>query len=181
MTKLTPEKELELLNKRYESDTDKAHELGKKLKQIIIDQRKNGTPPKNITKLKETNRPTNEERLQYYRTHGLDKCDDYPGGDAQFKQDVLSGQFHDQFVTETPMKREDQYIHDCMRTGRLKFKRDITEHIHHPMLMLAYYETAHLNGLFVHHTYPGGPEQYKKDVLSGKYAHEWKKARHESK
>lgn len=36
---------------------------------------------------------TNEERLAYYRAHGLDACDDYPGGDAGFEADVLSGEF----------------------------------------------------------------------------------------
>ena len=32
-----------------------------------------------------------EERLAYYRSHGLTDCSDYPGGDAAFERDVLAG------------------------------------------------------------------------------------------
>ena len=30
-----------------------------------------------------------DERLAYYRSHGLTNCSDYPGGDAAFVRDVL--------------------------------------------------------------------------------------------
>lgn len=67
---------------------------------------------------------TNEERLAYYRAHGLDCCDDYPGGDAAFAADVLSGEYHDENGVMAEPPREDAYIISKMRSGRFKFTRE---------------------------------------------------------
>jgi len=62
---------------------------------------------------------TNEERLDYYRSHGLVHCADYPGGDAAFEADVLSGEFHE-FGTKMrgELLREDAYIVQCLNEDR---------------------------------------------------------------
>ena len=116
--------------------------------------------------------PTNKDRLDYYRTHGLSDCKDYPGGDTQFQLDVLSGQFHDSTVTDTPMKKEDQYIQTKMYSGLLKFGPEFNKYIRHPMLILAYYENANKNNFTITDGYPGGPIALRIAVLSGQYAKE---------
>lgn len=62
----------------------------------------------------------NEERLEYYRTHGLVRCDDYPGGDAQFEADVLSGAFYDKYGEMEEPPREDAYIIVQIENGKFK-------------------------------------------------------------
>lgn len=60
-----------------------------------------------------------EERLAYYRSHGLDHCSDYPGGDEAFERDVLSGKQRDEsFPFSFDMKLEDAYIYNCLENGR---------------------------------------------------------------
>lgn len=52
-----------------------------------------------------------DERLAYYRSHGLTNCSDYPGGDAAFVRDVLSGDQREEHRPFTfDMKQEDAYI-----------------------------------------------------------------------
>lgn len=57
-------------------------------------------------------------RLAYYRAHGLTNCDGYPGGDAAFVRDVLSGEHRDSGFCEAPLKREDYYVLKYMLDGR---------------------------------------------------------------
>jgi len=71
---------------------------------------------------------TNEERLSYYRAHGLDRCDDYPGGDTAFEADVLSGKYHDEDGTWPEPGREDAYVIARMEDGRFKFTREFTRY-----------------------------------------------------
>ena len=66
---------------------------------------------------------TNEERLAYYRAHGLVHCDDYPGGDAQFEADVLSGAYHDEDGDMDEAPREDAYVISKMLDGTFLFER----------------------------------------------------------
>lgn len=113
---------------------------------------------------------TNEERLRYYRTHGLDNCDDYPGGDNQFEQDVLSGRYHDNLSTDRLPSREDAYIVDKMNDGTFKFSVDFEEYFGHPQVMLAYHENCGRNHFSIMRNYPGGPMQLHEDVMSGEYA-----------
>lgn len=64
---------------------------------------------------------TNEERLAYYKAHGLSQCDDYPGGQVQFEADVLSGKLHDEDgVLEDP-PAEDAYVIRKMLDGTFRF------------------------------------------------------------
>ena len=59
-----------------------------------------------------------EERLAYYRSHGLAVCDDYPGGDAAFERDVLAGDQREERDFTFDLKREDDYIYKCLEDGR---------------------------------------------------------------
>ena len=117
-------------------------------------------------------KPTNEERLQYYRAHGLTDCADYPGGDAQFEADVLSGLYHDEQVEEGEPKREDAYVIQAMWDGRLRYDGKFKWYIHHPLLRYAYYCNSGKNGFHElrNWQYRGGPYQYMQDLLSGEYA-----------
>lgn len=63
-------------------------------------------------------------RLEYYRAHGLTNCDDYPGGDAAFEHDVLSGQYRDRRFCEAPLKREDYYVLKYMLDGKFNPELD---------------------------------------------------------
>lgn len=59
-----------------------------------------------------------KERLAYYRSHGLDNCSDYPGGDEAFERDVLSGEQRDEKLPFSfDMKQEDDYIYKCLENG----------------------------------------------------------------
>lgn len=60
-----------------------------------------------------------KDRLAYYRSHGLDNCSDYPGGDEAFERDVLSGEQREEcMVFSFNMKSEDDYICKCLKNGR---------------------------------------------------------------
>lgn len=61
---------------------------------------------------------TDTDRLSYYRLHGLTACDDYPGGDARFESDVLSGEEHD---CADRIGTEDAYIIARMDDGRFSY------------------------------------------------------------
>lgn len=114
---------------------------------------------------------TGVDRLAYYRSHGLDKCDDYPGGDAQFEADVLSGEQRIEGVTLESLGREDAYIIDRMKDGRFRYGSDFCDFKMRPEVNLAYEENAHKNGFVVHVYYSSStPGQHRQDVLSGKYA-----------
>ena len=73
-----------------------------------------------------------EERLAYYRSHGLAVCDDYPGGDAAFERDVLSGEQREERDFTFELKREDAYIYKCLEDGQLVPEIDFltTFHMH---------------------------------------------------
>lgn len=95
---------------------------------------------------------TNEQRLAYYRSHGLDRCDDYPGGDAQFEEDVLSGEFHANEWSDDPLKREDEYIVKCMYNGRFRFGIDFRDYTRHACVRSAFRANSERNGIVIHHT-----------------------------
>lgn len=59
-----------------------------------------------------------EERLVYYRSHGLVDCNDYPGGDEAFERDVLSGEQREEMFCHFEFKREDAYIYKCIENGK---------------------------------------------------------------
>lgn len=84
---------------------------------------------------------TNEERLAYYRTRGLDRCDDYPGGDAKFEADVLSGKFHDDDgdMAEPPV--EDAYIISKMLDGTFLFEESFLAYGYNCAVSRAYMKT----------------------------------------
>lgn len=65
--------------------------------------------------------PSNEERLAYYRSHGLAECADYPGGDAAFAADVLAG---DPDPRDRESRKEDGYVVARMDDGRFAFDKD---------------------------------------------------------
>lgn len=76
-----------------------------------------------------SNVPSDEERLAYYRSHGLDRCDDYPGGDAQFEADVLSGLYHNSPDDwEDDPKKEDAYVIARLEDGRFQVDLGFIRH-----------------------------------------------------
>ena len=77
-----------------------------------------------------------EERLAYYRSHGLAVCDDYPGGDAAFERDVLSGEQREERDFTFELKREDAYIYKCLEDGRFvpEIGFDMSFHMHPKVL-----------------------------------------------
>lgn len=81
---------------------------------------------------------TNEERLAYYRTHGLVSCDDYPGGDAQFEADVLSGAYHDEDGDMDEPPREDAYIIGKMLDGTFLFEKAFKKYGYNIKVRAAY-------------------------------------------
>ena len=107
---------------------------------------------------------TNEERLAYYRAHGMTDCDDYPGGDSQFELDVLSGVYHASEAIDGPMLCEDEYVCQAAHSGKLKFDVKFLEYVRHPRLFLAYCENAGKNGVWIDFIYPGGPAMLKYDI-----------------
>ena len=67
-----------------------------------------------------------DERLAYYRSHGLTNCSDYPGGDAAFVRDVLSGDQREEHRPFTfDMKQEDAYIYISVGVLSVGFLRSI--------------------------------------------------------
>lgn len=92
---------------------------------------------------------TNAGRLAYYRAHGLESCDDYPGGDAQFEIDVLSGEYHDADLACEPSKREDAYIIERMRDGRFMFDSLFCRYGMNMEVEKAYIDNASKNGFTV--------------------------------
>lgn len=86
---------------------------------------------------------SNEDRLAYYRSHGLDKCDDYPGGDSQFEADVLSGLYHNTHEDrDVAPKREDAYIIARLNDGRFQVDPNFGLHVWNFELEDAYYAAA---------------------------------------
>ena len=77
-----------------------------------------------------------KDRLAYYRSHGLDNCADYPGGDEAFERDVLSGDKREEcMVFSFDMKSEDDYICKCLQSGRFVPETDFTHHFKlHPKI-----------------------------------------------
>lgn len=115
-------------------------------------------------------RPANQDRLRYYRSHGLDSCDDYPGGDTVFESDVLSGAHHDVRVELGEPKREDAYVLEAIKSGRLRYDGKLQRYLAHPLLILAFYESMSRNHFRVRCMYRGGLFQLREDILSGSYA-----------
>lgn len=109
-----------------------------------------------------------EKRLEYYRSHGLTDCFDYPGGDEAFERDVLSGEQRDEGIYYGPFKNEDAYIIQCMRDGRFQFDPDFTTLFYvRPHVELEYYENP--RG-WICLDYPMSDyARYKADILSGRY------------
>lgn len=113
---------------------------------------------------------SHQERLAYYRAHGLARCNDYPGGDAAFEADVLSGEYHDAGVSMSRLKREDEYIIARMQDGRFRYDEAFREFGLRQEVELAYIKNAAKNHLTVHFSYPYGDlAQFEKDVRSGVY------------
>ena len=105
-----------------------------------------------------------EERLAYYRSHGLSDCSDYPGGDAAFERDVLAGnQREERHPFTFILKREDEYIYKCIEDGRFKIDWDFRHHFHmHPKLILI---VEHTYEKIYFGMYQRSPE-YEKSILS---------------
>ena len=95
---------------------------------------------KKLREKEEANFWGSKERLAYYRSHGLSDCSDYPGGDAAFERDVLSGdQREEHRLYNFDLKREDAYICKCLGDGRFKVDLDFRRHFHmHPKVILAF-------------------------------------------
>lgn len=89
---------------------------------------------------------TNEERLAYYRAHGLNRCNDYPGGDAAFEADVLSGVYHDEDGVMKDLPREDAYVVARMEDGRFTFTREFTKYGYNRTVFRAVLDNCHKNG-----------------------------------
>lgn len=122
---------------------------------------------------------TDEERLVYYRSHGLADCSDYPGGDAQFEKDVLSGKHHMRDLAEGSLLREDQYVYDKMYDGTFLFDSNFLYFVIHPLFIIAYYDICYQHGVYAFPPHPpiaeycrGGYTKFRNDVLSGKYVHD---------
>ena len=105
-----------------------------------------------------------EERLAYYRSHGLTDCSDYPGGDAAFERDVLAGnQREERHPFTFDMKREDTYIYKCIEDGRFKIDWDFRRHFYmHPKLILIVENTYEKIYFGMFHR----PPEYEKSILS---------------
>ena len=105
-----------------------------------------------------------EERLAYYRSHGLTDCSDYPGGDSAFEKDVLAGDQREEHRLFTfDMKREDTYIYKCIEDGRFKIDWDFRRHFYmHPKLILLVENTYEKIYLCMNHRSP----EYEKSILS---------------
>lgn len=73
--------------------------------------------------------------------------------------------------------REDAYVLEAMTSGRLRYDSDFLSYVHHPLLILAYYENASRNGFFASYNRPGGPAKLRADVLSGEFARRRVRAR----
>lgn len=106
-----------------------------------------------------------EERLAYYRSHGLDDCSDYPGGDAAFVRDVLAGDQREErrpFTFE--LKREDAYICKCLQDGRFRADLDFRSHFYmHPKVVLALEDFyTHVLGYMIQ----GPPPEYSEKIMS---------------
>lgn len=95
---------------------------------------------KKLREKEEANFWGSKERLAYYRSHGLSDCSDYPGGDAAFERDVLSGdQREEHRLYNFDLKREDAYICKCLVDGRFKVDLDFRRHFYmHPKVILAF-------------------------------------------
>lgn len=95
---------------------------------------------KKLREKEESNFWGSKERLAYYRLHGLSDCSDYPGGDAAFERDVLSGdQREEHRLYNFDLKREDDYICQCLGDGRFKVDLDFRRHFYmHPKVILAF-------------------------------------------
>ncbi len=100
-----------------------------------------------------------EERLAYYRSHGLVDCNDYPGGDEAFEKDVLSGEQREETAFHFKFKREDAYIYKCIKNGKFKVDFDFCRNFRmHPRV-----------GLFVDNMLDvivQGPYDYERQILS---------------
>lgn len=92
----------------------------------------------------EANFGGSKERLAYYRSHGLDDCSDYPGGDSAFVRDVLAGdQREEHHLFTFDLKREDAYIYKCLKDGRFRADLDFRSHFYmHPKVVLALEDLA---------------------------------------
>lgn len=106
-----------------------------------------------------------EERLAYYRSHGLTDCSDYPGGDSAFVRDVIAGDQREErrpFTFE--LKREDAYICKCLQDGRFRADLDFRSHFYmHPKVVLA------LEDFYTHvlgYTIQGPPPDYAEKIMS---------------
>lgn len=106
-----------------------------------------------------------EERLAYYRSHGLSDCSDYPGGDTAFVRDVLAGDQREErrpFTFE--LKREDAYICKCLQDGRFLADLDFRSHFYmHPKVVLE------LEDFYTHvlgYTIQGPPPDYSEKIMS---------------
>ena len=151
--------------KRFSSDVQSvAIGISKNLDEF----RETGTYPERIHRQE----LTAADRLAYYRSHGLSDCSDYPGGDAQFASDVLSGAQRDEdSAAMGPLGNEDAYVISMMEDGKFAYDADFVRFPCRPEVLLAYYE----NGARCHvhlppHIYPGGLPRFRLDVGSGEYA-----------
>lgn len=106
-----------------------------------------------------------EERLAYYRSHGLTDCSDYPGGDAAFERDVLAGDQREEHCLFTfELKREDAYICKCLKDGRFRADLDFRSHFYmHPKVVLALEDFyTHVLGYMIQ----GPPPEYSEKIMS---------------
>lgn len=93
------------------------------------------------------------ERLAYYRSHGLDRCDDYPGGDAAFEMDVLSGLYHCHGFPGGSPGREDAYVLARMADGRFRFDGGFIKYCRSAAMIEAFYARANEPGSGIGLTY----------------------------
>lgn len=114
---------------------------------------------------------TPEERLAYYRSHGLVHCGDYPGGDKQFERDVLSGEQRDEGIYYGGLKHEDAYVIQAMKDKRFVPDHEFIIRFNvRPHVKLAYWDYVGFRGdAVVSFDYPGGYERFRKDVLGCEY------------
>lgn len=105
-----------------------------------------------------------KERLAYYRSHGLSDCSDYPGGDAAFVRDVLSGDQREEHRPFTfDMKQEDAYICRCIECGRFKIDLDFRMHFRmHPKVIVTV-ESAYV---WMCGYSPSQNPDYEKEIMS---------------
>lgn len=134
----------------YEAQTARADEEGRELARRIREDLLSDKPLVSVVdRFAGRKHKTNEERLAYYRIHGLDRCDDYPGGDAAFEADVLSGKYHDENGTWPEPGREDAYVIARMEDGRFKFTREFRRYGWSPFVFRAFLDNCHKNGFDV--------------------------------